>query len=297
MTQVQSCCIITLNSVRPLKSLSTTTILKGVYYRSVKYMKVVFPSVFSFEEEDVKLIYLKGSDVPFYNATTVAKALKLKSPASSAISAVSALCEKVKDYCALSGKEFITGKRVEIANSVRNAEILASDGVIVVLRVWSSKRMTNSKFNYYYNQEALFEILLNSNAEGALRFRYWVTHDVLPAIAKYGEYVGVRKDGIDLRRCLTDSIKRRIDAKELDEKAYATVTDVVYLIRYGFHTNTARKVWGLAPDANLREALSQDELRVLGELENKVAGLVDIGMDLGDIATNERLIKIYRKVP
>ena len=237
-----------------------------------------WPTTFDFEGNKVKIIYLEGENKPYYNATTVAQALGLKNASNSGLAAVDSLVERIKRYCELGGKQVESGKTLKIANSVRVAEVMASDGLITVLKVSKSNRAT-------------------SNAEGALRFRYWVTHDVLPAIAKYGEYVGVRKDGIDLRRCLTDSIKRRIDAKELDEKAYATVTDVVYLIRYGFHTNTARKVWGLAPEANLREVLSQDELRILGELENKVAGFVDIGMDLGDIATNERLIKIYRKVP
>lgn len=258
-------------------------------------MKVSFPSVFSFEDEEVKLIYLKGSDMPFYNATTVAKALKLKAPSVSALSAVTALCEKVKTYCEVTGKEFITDQKVEVANSVRKAELIASDGVIMVVRVWMSSRATNSKFTYYYNQEGLFEVLLNSNAEGALRFRYWVTHDVLPAIAKYGEYIGVRKDGIDLRRCLTDSIKRSIEAKELDENAYATLTDAVYFIRYGVHTDTLRIMLGVKPDGNIREAISQDELRILGELETKVAGYIDLGMPISDIANNPRLINLYRR--
>lgn len=258
-------------------------------------MKVRFPSIFSFEDEEVTVVYIKGEATPYYNATTVAKALKLKSPATASLSAVNSLCERIKDYCALTGKEIVEHKRVEIANSVRKAEILSSDGVITVLRVAASNRVTNARFYYYYNQEGLYEVLLNSQAETAQKFRYWITHEVLPAIAKYGEYVGVRKDGIDLRRCLTDSIKRSIEAKELDEKAYATLTDVVYFIRFGVHTDTLRIMLGLKPDGNIRESLSQDELRVLGELETKVAGYIDLGMSISDIANNPRLINLYRR--
>lgn len=257
-------------------------------------MKPHWPTTFDFEGNKVKIIYLEGDNRPYYNATTVAQALGLKNASNSGLAAVDSLVERIKRYCELGGKQVESGKTLKVANSVRVAEVIASDGLITVLKVSKSNRAT-SHFYYYYNQEGLYEVLLNSNAEGALRFRYWVTHDVLPAIAKYGEYVGVRKDGIDLRRCLTDSIKRRIDAKELDEKAYATLTDVVYFIRFGVHTDTLRIMLGVKPDGNIREAISQDELRILGELETKVAGFIDLGMSISDIANNPRLINLYRR--
>lgn len=258
-------------------------------------MKVSFPSVFSFEDEEVKLIYLKGSDMPFYNATTVAKALKLKAPSVSALSAVAALCEKVKTYCELNGKEFVADQKVEIANSTRKAEIIASDGVIMVVRVWMSSRATNSKFTYYYNQEGLYEVLLNSNAEGALRFRYWVTHEVLPSIAKYGEYVAVRKDGIGIRRFLTDAIKRQIDLKRMDEHAYPTITDVVYIIRYGMNSNQLRRHLGLEEGDNIREHLSQEELQALARIEDELAGLLNFGLKPEQVMTNKEFLSVHRK--
>lgn len=253
-----------------------------------------WPTSFDFEGTEVKVIYLQEDNKPYYNATTVAQALGLKNASNSALSAVDALVERVKRYCELLGKEFVEGQKVHVINSVKPARVLASDGTITIVEVAKSNRPTAHCY-YYYNQEALFEILLNSNAEGALKFRCWVTHEVLPAIAKYGEYIGVRKDGIDLRRCLTDSIKRSIEAKELDEKAYATLTDVVYFIRFGVHTDTLRIMLGVKPDGNIREAISQDELRILGELETKVAGYIDLGMPISDIANNPRLINLYRR--
>lgn len=253
-----------------------------------------WPTTFDFEGNKVKLIYLEGETKPYYNATTVAQALGLKNASNSALSAVDSLVERVKRYCELTGKQVEAGKTLKIANSVRVAEVIASDGLITVLKVAKSNRAT-AHFYYYYNQEALYEVLLNSNADEALRFRYWITHEVVPSIVQYGEYIGVRKNGIDLRRCLTDSVKRQVDAQNLDEKAYATVTDVVYRIRYGLNTYSMRNVMNIDPSDNVREFLPKDELHILGEIEAKVACLVDIGMPLEDIATNPALIKIYRK--
>lgn len=253
-----------------------------------------WPTTFDFEGNKVKLIYLEGDNKPYYNATTVAQALGLKNASNSALSAVDSLVERVKRYCELTGKQVEVGKTLKIANSVRVAEVIASDGLITVLKVAKSNRAT-AHFYYYYNQEALYEVLLNSNADEALKFRYWITHEVVPSIVQYGEYIGVRKNGIDLRRCLTDSVKRQVDAQKLDDKAYATVTDVVYFIRFGVHTDTLRIMLGVKPDGNIREAISQDELRVLGELETKVAGYIDLGMPISDIANNPRLINLYRR--
>ena len=50
-----------------------------------------------------------------------------------------------------------------------------------------------------------------------------------------------------------------------------------------------------AEHGNIRDAISQDELRVLAELETKVAGFIDLGMSISDITQNPRLINLYRR--
>lgn len=253
-----------------------------------------WPTTFDFEGNKVKIIYLEGENRPYYNATTVAQALGLKNASNSALSAVDALVERVKRYSQLAGKQVESGKTFKIANSVRVAEVIASDGLITVLKVAKSSRAT-AHFYYYYNQEALYEVLLNSNAEDALRFRYWVTHEVLPSIAKYGEYVAVRKDGIGLRRGLTDAIKRLIDLKRASEMAYPTVTDVVYIIRYGMNSNQLRKHLGLEEGDNIREHLSQEELQALAKIENDLTGALNLGVSLEQVMANKEFIAIHRK--
>ena len=253
-----------------------------------------WPTTFDFEGNKVKIIYLEGDNKPYYNATTVAQALGLKNASNSGLAAVDSLVERIKRYCELGGKQVESGKTLKIANSVRVAEVMASDGLITVLKVSKSNRAT-SHFYYYYNQEGLYEVLLNSNAEGALRFRYWVTHDVLPAIAKYGEYVAARKDGIGMRRGLTDAIKRLIDLKRASEMAYPTVTDVVYIIRYGMNSNQLRKHLGLEEGDNIREHLSQEELQALAKIENDLTGALNLGVSLEQVMANKEFIGIHRK--
>ena len=253
-----------------------------------------WPTTFDFEGNKVKIIYLEGENKPYYNATTVAQALGLKNASNSGLAAVDSLVERIKRYCELGGKQVESGKTLKIANSVRVAEVMASDGLITVLKVSKSNRAT-SHFYYYYNQEGLYEVLLNSNAEGALRFRYWVTHDVLPAIAKYGEYVAARKDGIGMRRCLTDAIKRLIDLNRASEMAYPTITDVVYIIRYGMNSNQLRKHLGLEEGDNIREHLSQEELQALAKIENDLTGALNLGLTMEQVMGNKEFVALHRK--
>ena len=241
-----------------------------------------WPTTFDFEGNKVKIIYLEGENKPYYNATTVAQALGLKNASNSGLAAVDSLVERIKRYCELGGKQVESGKTLKIANSVRVAEVMASDGLITVLKVSKSNRAT-SHFYYYYNQEGLYEVLLNSNAEGALRFRYWVTHDVLPAIAKYG---------IGMRRCLTDAIKRLIDLNRASEMAYPTITDVVYIIRYGMNSNQLRRHLGLEEGDNIREHLSQEELQALAKI---LTGALNLGLTMEQVMGNKEFVALHRK--
>lgn len=257
-------------------------------------MQAKYPALFDFEGNAVKLIYLKGENKPYYNAISVASALGRKNPSGSALSAVDTVCEKIRNYAELSGRPFIEGTKVEIANSAKQGKIAASDGVMTVISVARSSRAT-AHSDYFYNQEALYEVLLTSSGDAAIKFRYWVTHDVLPSIAEYGEYITARGTGIVMRRCLTDAIKLGIDHGELDEDAYSAVTDAVYFIRYGRHSNELRAAMMLDASANIREHLPKDELHVLADLESKLAAYLTIGMTLEQVTTNKRLLALYRK--
>lgn len=259
-------------------------------------MKLRLPTEFVFEEDDVKVVYLKGSDVPYYNATHIARALGRQNPSGSAASMVTTLSSRVEEYCKLNDKEFVTDVFVEVANSTKKAVIVASDGVVTILSIKRGNTPT-SKPTYYYSQDALYEVLLSSGGEAATRFRYWVTHDVLPSIRKTGEYIQHRKDGICVRKLLTDSLKRGIEKKKFPSDVYPAVTDAIYYIRFGVHTNTLRDMMRLKDGENIREHLSQEDLIAIGEIENSIAGALNCGMTLEQAVNSADLIEIYRRSP
>ena len=258
-----------------------------------------FPSIF---EKDfgieLSVVYIGRPEVPepFFNAANIEAMLGAKSPFASATNRVNTILSRIRQYLELNpnASHLKEGTKVTLIGSMKPAVMVGDDGVYKVLGVKSSHNVT-ARTSYYYNAATVFYVLNTAMTARANEIQHWINGEVLPSIAKYGEYIGVRKDGIDLRRCLTDSIKRRIEAKELDENAYATLTDAIYLIRFGVHTDTLRTMLGVKGDGNIREAISQDELRVLAELETKVAGFIDLGMSISDITQNPRLINLYRR--
>lgn len=255
-----------------------------------------FPKSFEYTEDNtMKVVYTGAASdpEPYFNATSIEEFLGSTNPSATASNRLDTILKRIENYKEQFGDSVPSGD-VKLIGSSKPARILASDGVYTVLAVKSSTRLA-ARDTYYYNKALLFFIINTARTDKANALQHWINGEILPAIAKYGEYIGVRKGGIDLRHCLTDSIKRRIEAKELDEKAYASLTDMVYFIRFGVHTDTLRIMLGLKPDENIREALPQEELRVLGELETKIAGYIDLGIPIDSLATNPRLINLYRR--
>lgn len=252
------------------------------------------PTLFTFESSDIKLLYLENENKPFYDALSVAKALGKKNPSAAALSMAMTVCAKIERYCDLMGKTPEKDTPIKIANSVRTGKIVISDGNMTVLAV-TKKAGFSATFSYYYNQDALYEVLLASEGNTALRFKYWITHEVLPAIAKTGEYIAVRKTGIGFRKHLTDAIKRRIDCQELDESAYPTITDAIYLIRYGMNAAQLRDRLGLGDSDNIREHLSEDELNAIALIENDLTGALNLGLTLNDVLANKAFVMLHRQ--
>ena len=257
------------------------------------------PSIFVNNlEEKLSLVYTGDSfkPTPWFSAVSVEALLGVKNPYGTATNRVNSVYNRISEYLA-NHPEVVpvpTGTPVALLGSVKPAKMFADDGQYSILSVMSSSRAT-AKPSYYYNEAVLFYVLTTSKTEIANELQHWVNGIVLPAIRKTGEYNTHRKDVIGMCRTLTDAIQLGIDNKELKETAYAGITDAVYFIRYGVHTDVLRKVLRVGEGENIREKLDQDELDVLARLESDIAGGINLGMPLEQILTSARLIKIYRR--
>lgn len=258
-----------------------------------------YPSIFEKDFGDgVSVVYTGNPEKPepFFNAANIEEMLGTKNPYGSASNRVNTLVGRIRQYLETNPDvpHLEEGAKVELIGSVKPAFMIADDGVYKVLGVKSSHNAT-ARTSYYYNIATVFYVLNTAMTDVANEIQHWINGEVLPAIAKHGEYIGVRKDGICLRRFLTDAIKRQIDLKRMDEHAYPTITDVVYIIRYGMNSNQLRRHLGLEEGDNIREHLSQEELQALARIEDELAGLLNYGLKPEQVMTNKEFLSVHRK--
>lgn len=254
------------------------------------------PASFDYVEDGTMKMVYTGSPtdpVPYFNSTSIEAFLGSANPSASATNRMEGILKRIENYNDQFGGEAPSGE-VALLGSSKPARIYASDGTYTILAVKSSSRHT-ARDSYYYNKALLFFVINTARTDKANVLQHWINGEILPTIAKYGEYIGVRKDGIGIRRFLTDAIKRQIDLKRMDEHAYPTITDVVYIIRYGMNSNQLRKHLGLEEGDNIREHLSQEELQALARIEDELAGLLNFGLKPEQVMTNKEFLSVHRK--
>lgn len=260
-----------------------------------------YPSIFVNElEEKLTMVYTGDSfkPTPWFSAVSVETLLGVKNPYGTVTNRVNNVLNRITSYVKSHPdvEHVATDAKVVLLGSVKPAKMVADDGQYAVLAVMSSKNAT-AKPSYYYNEAAMFYVLTTAKTDVANEIQHWVNGVVLPTIRSTGEFNLHRKDGIGLRRVLTDTIKEGIENKELTDGAYMTVTEAVYYIRFGFRSQTLRDVLGIGNSESIREHLNQEDLDALGAIEGHIAGALTCGMKLGDVVNNPRLIKRYRRPP
>lgn len=108
----------------------------------------------------------------------------------------------------------------------------------------------------------LYELIFASRKQKAIKFRTWVTTEVLPALRKHGEY---RMQGKMIRRNLTDAIKDSGEAERMHGHAYS------------YYSILINKSLGL-PNKVDRNSLPPEMLEKIAVRENTVQALLRDGM-------------------
>ena len=107
----------------------------------------------------------------------------------------------------------------------------------------------------------LYELIFASRKQSAIVFRAWVTHEVLPALRKHGEYC---MEGKLIRKALTSQLEESGEQERMHGHAYSTYTKLI------------NKSVGL-PNRNNRENLSDEVLEKIARRENLAQVLVAEG--------------------
>ena len=124
----------------------------------------------------------------------------------------------------------------------------------------------------------LYELIFASRKQKAIKFRTWVTTEVLPKLRKHGEY---RMTGKLIRRTMTDAIKQSGENDRMKGHAYSTYSILV------------NKSLGLPNKVN-RDELEPEMLEKIANRENTIQALIREGKDYGYIKS---IIQTWKLLP
>ena len=189
----------------------------------------------------------KKTGEPWFLAGQVCRCLGIKNSAD-AIAKLKQRMQVVEDW---------QKKRFE-----ENPTIVSSDsGTISKCRNVSLQEGKNTHQVTVIPESWLYELIFASRKQTAIVFRAWVTHEVLPALRKHGEY---RMEGKLIRKSLTSQLKESGEQERMKGHAFDTYTKLI------------NKSVGL-PNRNDRNNLSDDILEKIARRENLAQVLVAEG--------------------
>lgn len=111
------------------------------------------------------------------------------------------------------------------------------------------------------DEQFLYELVFSSKKSKAVRFRAWVTGDVLPSLRKHGEY---RMHGKLIRRTLTDEIVESGEQERMHGRGFSNYSKLI------------NKSLGL-PEKNSRDTFTAEQLEAVAQRENLVKALLAEG--------------------
>lgn len=86
-----------------------------------------------------------------------------------------------------------------------------------------------------------------------------------------------REKGIAVRQSLTKALQQSTENERMHGHAYSTYTNCIYKVLFGMNAKQLREKYSIDKKENLRDYLSEEDLRAVQSMECLVSGLVDCG--------------------
>lgn len=86
-----------------------------------------------------------------------------------------------------------------------------------------------------------------------------------------------REKGIAVRQSLTKALQQSTENERMHGHAYSTYTNCIYKVLFGKNAKQFRDELGISGKENIRDHLSEEQLRAVQSMECLVSGLVDCG--------------------
>lgn len=130
---------------------------------------------------------------------------------------------------------------------------------------------------YYMTRDGFTILVMGYTGEKAMRFKeaYIKQFNAMEKTLQ-GKLIE-REKGIAVRQSLTKALQQSTENERMHGHAYSTYTNCIYKVLFGKNTKQLREEFGIGQKENLRDYLSEEQLRETQSMECLVRGLVDCG--------------------
>lgn len=173
----------------------------------------------------------------------------------------------------------------DVMESVRNIESGISTAEFSALFHMDSYKASNGKTNpmYLMNRDGFTLLVMGYTGEKAMQFKLaYIKQFNAMEQALQGKLIE-REKGIAVRQSLTKALQQSTENERMHGHAYSTYTNCIYKVLFGVNAKQLREKLGISGKDNLRDYLSEEELRAVQSMECLVSGLVDCGWGYGQI--------------
>lgn len=143
----------------------------------------------------------------------------------------------------------------------------------------SEYRASNGKKNpmYLMNRDGFTLLVMGYTGEKAMKFKLaYIKQFNAMEKALQGKLVE-REKGIAVRQSLTKALQQSTENERMHGHAYSTYTNCIYKVLFGKNAKQIRESLGIKKKDNIRDYLTEEELRAVQSMECLVSGLVDCG--------------------
>lgn len=136
---------------------------------------------------------------------------------------------------------------------------------------------------YYMTRDGFTLLVMGYTGEKAMRFKEaYISQFNAMEKALIGK-IKEREKGIAVRQALTKAIQQSNENERMNGHAYSTYTNCIYGTLFGKNANQMREELGIGNKENIRDYLTQEQLRQVQSMECLVSGLVDCGWEYNKV--------------
>ena len=136
---------------------------------------------------------------------------------------------------------------------------------------------------YYMTRDGFTLVAMGYTGEKAMKFKEGYIRQFNEMEKILLGKIRERDKGIAVRQALTNALKESQENARMHSHAYSAYTDMVYRILFGKTAKQLREEKELSVKDNLRDFLTEEELKSIQSKEMLVSGLIDCGWGYSQI--------------